>query len=269
MAEKYEGNRKKSNILHRSWLILLLVVLTAGGIGTAAAKYIQSIGGTALFRAPEFYFTSNLLAVEPETYVLNSQIKTVSFTLSNSADKLRTSEMKIDYTIAVADDDADRDATVDDEGNGELTVGEDPTTVTVTLADLQPGVTYTVTATGKAGYEQTLQAVFKVAGPDENIYKHLEKSPDGYLLLTVWTQNREGNLSVRFPNTLIPDNTNADMAAVYNKNTAGENHTFTTTIGKYSSKTFRFFPAGDSWTAADFEVMLTSKNQRAESAELP
>lgn len=261
-------NDRQFNILRRSWLILFLVLLTAGGIGTAVAKYIQSTGGKALFKAPEFYFSSNLLAVEPETYVFNSQTREVSFILRNSADALRTSEMDITYTVTVEENDnnTDENATVEN-GSGTLFKGGDP--VTVSLKNMRPGVTYTVQAKAEAGYKQTLSAVFTVAGKDENIYKHLENSPDGYLLLTVWTQNREGMLAVGFPNALIPDNTNADMAAVYNKNSSGAEYTFNTTIGKYSSKTFRFFPGGGGYTADDFDVMLTENNQKAQSAELP
>lgn len=262
MAGKYQKKRQPKKRILPVWLLLLLVLLTTGGIGTAVAKYIQSTTGQTLVKAPEFYFTSDLLAVEPQKYVLNSNVSEVTFVLRNRADDFRISEVPIEYKITTTG------GTVTPvSGSMAADVQND---VTVKLSNMQPGITYEVTATGEAGYKQTLKATFTVSDKDENVHKHLEVSRDGYMILTVWTHNVSGTLSVSFPNDLIPDNTNVDMGSVYNKD--GEAASFEVKdFGKYSSKTYRFFYNGGTYSAQNFIVSISSngKTYLAEPADLP
>ena len=272
MAGKYQKKRQPKKRILPVWLLLLLVLLTTGGIGTAVAKFIQSTTGQTLFKAPEFYFTSDLLSTENPHYVLNSAVDHVTFTLRNSADALRVSEVSIDYEVTV-----DNGASVKHKPGITDTVAisktlpkNQRTEVTYELSGLKPGITYTVTAKGAAGYNQTLQATFTVSDKDENVHKHLEVSRDGYMILTVWTHNVSGTLSVSFPDDLIPDNTNVDMGSVYNMD--GKTASFIVEkFGKYSSQTYRFFYNGGTYSAQNFIVSISSndKTYPAVSADLP
>lgn len=245
MTEKHMQKRQQ-----KKWMILgglLLALLIAGGIGMVSAKYSQSGSDQKMVKAPEFYFTSDLLtADEYPNYVLNSSVQQVTFLLRNRADELRTSEVPIAYNVTVNGAEL---------RSGTIAAGASDD-VAVTLSNMEPGETYTVTATGEAGYTQTLKATFTVSNKDENVYKNLMVSQDGYLLLTVWTHNVEGELSVAFPDALIPDNTNTHMQTVYNKD-AGGSSSFTAAFGKYHSQTYRFFGTGGTYNADDFWVSVS------------
>lgn len=250
MAGKHQKNRIQHKGSLRVCLLLVLILLASGGIGTTVAKYIHSTDGKMLVKAPEFYFTSDLLTEDGNvSYMLNSNTTQVQFLLRSTADELRNSDMKIGYTVSL---EKPQDASgYLDITEGELTGTEK--TKTVTLRDVQPGVTYTVTAIGEAGYTQELSATFRVADKDQNVYKNLTQSPDGYLLLTVWTHNVAGTLNISFPDCLVPDNTNPDMESVFNRDPSGAN-SFTSGFTKYSSKTYRFFGTAE---AKDFLVTGT------------
>ena len=272
MTGKYLKKRRRKKRIGPVWLLLLLVLLTTGGIGTAVAKFIQSSTGQTLVKAPEFYFTSDLLSTENPHYVLNSAVNRVTFTLRNSADALRVSQVDIDYEVST-----DNGASVQykpgitDTGALSKTLPQNqPTEVTYELSGLKPGITYTVTATGAAGYTQTLQAIFTVSDKDENVHKHLQISRDGYMILTVWTHNVAGTLSVSFPDDLIPDNTNEHMGSVYNKDGGAASFTVDN-FGKYSSQTYRFFNNGTAYTAGQFDVSISSNGTKylAAEADLP
>lgn len=253
MAGKYLKKKapRKGGTL-RVWLLLALVLLTSGGIGTTVAKYIQSTGGKILMKAPEFYFTSNYLTAEGDaSYMLNSGTTEVEFTLSNMADELRFSDVEIGYNITLAKSVADAAGELSSYGG--TFAGDSGKTAAVVLKNLVPGVTYTVTATGNAGYSQTLSGSFTVADKDQNVYKNVMTSPDGYLLLTVWTHNVAGTMNVSFPAGLVPDNTNADMGSVFNIDGSTDS-SFASTFEKYSSQTYRFFGSA---SAGSFDVTGT------------
>ena len=260
MAGQYQKKRQPKKRILPVWLLLLLVLLTTGGIGTTVAKYIHSSNGKLLLKAPEFYFTSDLLTADTENYVLNSRTKQVTFTLSDKADTLRASDDPVNYTITTT--------------GGTLSSASGTLknqTVEVTLRDLQPGVTYRVEATGKAGYTKKLSATFRVSDTDEDVYKHLEVSGDGYMILTVWTHNVTGTMSVVFPAELIPDNTNTHMGSVYNIDDSSKNSFAAGNWGKYSSQTYRFFYNGGAYSADHFTISVTDndKTYPAVTADLP
>lgn len=264
MAGKNPQKKQQKKGLPLVWLLLVLIlaVLIAGGIGSSAAKYTQSDSGQTMVEAPEFYFTSDLLSVEPQNYVLNSGIQEVNFTLRNRADELRVSEVPIDYTVTATS------GTITPE-QGNISAGVQPN-VEVELSDMQPGVIYEVTATGNAGYSQTLKAVFTISDNEEDVYKNLEMSSDDYyMLLTVWTHNVKGDLTIEFPENLIPDNTYEGMESVYN-HSGGENKFTVDNFEKYSSQIFRFFHSSGIYSASDFDIYIENGGNKypAETASL-
>ena len=245
---KYE--HKHSHIRKRTIIITLLIVLlfTVGGV---FAKYIDNSGGMGLLSAKEFYFTSNLLTENTAKYVLNSKTTEISFTLGNNADKLRFSQDNIKYSITVGCKSGDSypEENIKYADSEQVLSGGSVDTTSVTLEGLTMGETYTVTATGKAGYKQTLKAEFTVSDKEENVHMHLDTSNDAFVLLTVWTHNMTGPLTVITPAGLIPDNTDPILRKVYNYSGTEygavqftDNTNFTEA---YSSYTYRFFISED------------------------
>jgi len=223
------------------WVVLLALVLLIAGIGGVSAKYVKDFGGTdALVRAKEFYFSSDLLTENGAEYTLNPGTKEITFVLRNHDDQLRYSEDAVNYTVAV-----EGGGTVSP-NNGSLSGNEINSTVTVTLSGLQDGESYTVTATGKAGYKKSLTATFSVAKPGENVYKHLDNSDlsGSYVLLTVWTENVSGEVTISFPAGLIPDATDPLLSDIQNYKDGKYQKAADGTAGDleaYSSHTYRFF----------------------------
>lgn len=245
---KYE--HKHSHIRKRTIIITVLVVLlfTVGGV---FAKYIYNSGGMGLLSAKEFYFTSNLLTENTAKYVLNSKTTEISFALGNNADKLRFSQDDIKYSITVGCKSGDSypEENIKYADSEQVLSGGSVDTTSVTLEGLTMGETYIVTATGKAGYKQTLKAEFTVSDKEENVYMHLDTSNDAFVLLTVWTHNMTGPLTVITPAGLIPDNTDPILRKVYNYSGTEygavqftDNTNFTEA---YSSYTYRFFISED------------------------
>ena len=245
---KYE--HKHSHIRKRTIIITVLVVLlfTVGGV---FAKYIYNSGGMGLLSAKEFYFTSNLLTENTAKYVLNSKTTEISFTLGNNADKLRFSQDDIKYSITVGCKSGDSypEENIKYADSEQVLSGGSVDTTSVTLEGLTMGETYIVTATGRAGYKQTLKAEFTVSDKEENVHMHLDTSNDAFVLLTVWTHNMTGPLTVITPAGLIPDNTDPILRKVYNYSGTEygavqftDNTNFTEA---YSSYTYRFFISED------------------------
>jgi hypothetical protein len=245
---KYE--HKHSHIRKRTIIITVLIVLlfTVGGV---FAKYIYNSGGMGLLSAKEFYFTSNLLTENTAKYVLNSQTTEISFALGNNADKLRFSQDDIKYSITVGCKSGDSypEENIKYADSEQVLSGGSVDTTSITLKGLTMGETYTVTATGKAGYKQTLKAEFTVSDKEENVHMHLDTSNDAFVLLTVWTHNMTGPLTVITPAGLIPDNTDPILRKVYNYSGTEygavqftDNTNFTEA---YSSYTYRFFISED------------------------
>lgn len=219
-------------------LTLLVVIATTDG---ASAKYIKDIGNTnAVIRAKEFYFSSDLLKENGESYTLNPGTDSITFELRNHDDQLRYSENPVQYTVAVTGG-----ATVSS-ASGSLE-GNKISSSTITVSDLVNGQAYTITVTGNAGYEKQLSATFTVRQPESGVYKYLESDPSGaFVLLTVWTKNSSGNVTISIPAGLIPDATDNALTGIQNYNAGTKTYSAVTsqsvgTLGIYSSHTYRFF----------------------------
>lgn len=253
--------------------LLIFTVLTLMLVGGVFAKYVYEKNNDApnTVVAKEFYFTSDLLTDDGKAeYILNANVNSITFTLGNNADLLRYSDDDIGYTITVMEEGSATTQASLNPSSGTIDKGK-VSIVDIKLSGLQRGKTYTVTATGRAGYEKTLTASFRVSGSEEAIYKHMETSNEGYVLLTVWTQNLSGNVNISFPKGVIPDNTDEVMADVNNYGSNGYaagSFTDTANYGNtYSSHTYRFFLDKDTAvTVNDFTVMLTDKNDPNKTA---
>ena len=236
------------------FLSLILAVLT---VGTVYAKYVYVTTGKNILAAKEFYFSSNLLTETGSSFKLNADTTTVSFTLRNSFDELRVSEVPIECDVSVTTQYGTTFHSVSFSDGTTLAPNAKNETV-VTLSGLTKGEVYTVTATGSGGYRQTLQATFSVSPNENYVYYHLDTANPAYALLTVWTQNVSGSLNISVPAGLIPDNTDPLLRTVYNLDgteyaafSVADAESFAT---PYSSRTYRFFRTDKELT--DFTVIL-------------
>lgn len=222
----------------RMWLAPALwcaaVAVTAIAVSLtwdSAAKYFQSLEREAAVKAKEFYFTSDYLTPEGETYSLwpdeNKEAK-VTFELRNY-DGLNISELDINYEVRVSP------AVSLDKTEGSIAVNEGKETVT--LSGLQAGETYQVTVTGSNGYEQVLRATFTVDAVDTRVFKNTRNYGD-YVLLTIWTADAGAQVTFTVPTGLIPDGTDD---ALRNKTEGSE---IEVELGAHESRTFRFFTTG-------------------------
>lgn len=229
--------RKLNRSLHAKLLIALLAVCVLSfGAGRAYAKYVREKQGNGLIRAQEFYFTSDYLTPTGETYILNADTKQISFQLRNYDDQLRWSENNVSYEVTATGG----CTVVQPTGEMIIPTGND-NSVTIELKNLTPGGTYTVTATGSAGYEATLQATFKVNQNTTGLYYQVDTaSNNDYVLLTVWSEDiSSSNVTITYPDGLVPDNTNPNMRGL----TTGSSINITD-FDDYESRVYRFFKEG-------------------------
>lgn len=244
---------KKQNIPYFRRKCLILLVLLASiflisFVEGTSAKYVKDLGtNDTIIRAKEFYFSSDLLKEGGSNYTLNPGTKSITFELRNHDDQLRYSEDNLIYEVTV-----DNGATVKvllDTEPQQLTGGK-ISNHRIQISGLQDGVTYTVTATGRAGYEKILSATFTVKKQNEGAYKYLQMDPSGaFVLLTVWTENVSGNVTISTTLTgLIPDATDDALAEIKNYNQDNDGTKYSAINGAsagfldpYSSHTYRFF----------------------------
>lgn len=223
-------------------------VILAGSVffaGNTYARYMQTSVQEGTAQAAEFYFNSDLL--NGSNHVLAPQTTSITFTLENAADKLRISQVDIEYSIET------------DGGTLSKTSGilkaDAAEAQTITLSNLEAGKTYTVSATGENGYEKTLTATFTVLNEESAVTKKVENKA-GYVELTVTAQNFTGDIDITFPESLNADNTDALMQYVFS-NTFTDSTSFQN--GGKTSYVYRFFPenADDAltYTESDFSVL--------------
>jgi len=248
-ARHLRRKAKKNNLGTAALAVcLVLLVLLAGAV---IGRYQHQIQSDSSARALEFYFTSDFL--DGGTHTLAPGSTAVSFTLGNHADELRFSEVDISYTVTVTHADGTPASGVKVDGVPATLAKDQIQDSTVTITGLTPG-TYTVTATGKGGYEKTLTATLEVLDTESAVYKYLDTSNSAYVLLTVWAQGYQGDVTIQPPAGLIPDNTDLVMGSVK----TGAEFTDTTSFSSngYCSHTYRFFGGGV--TADKFAVTYGS-----------
>lgn len=273
----------KKNTSRREWfrkhgfsavLYVLAGVVALGLVGDAVAKYFQTSSDESLIQANWFYFNSDMTEGSPHT--LSPGATSITFSVTNSEDSLRVAETDIEYEVSV-EPALGADGIEYGNPNKRLAKGTGGHDL-VTLSNLQPGTTYTVTVTGTAAgaypadytggkYSKTL--TFKLIIPAENaLYTHFEKK-DGYVLLTVWAQGYQGtDVKISYPDDVVPDNTSpiaAMQSALAGPGTITDGVTFKDSA--YASAGYRFFITSGTPTAESFEV--TYAGTKIAKAKIP
>lgn len=231
------------------FLTIFLGFLVVGTlIGGTYGYYIHKNQSEGYIEAKNFYFDSDYLVEGGKTYILTVGTKEISFELRNFADSLRCCENDISYTISTTGGSLDKTS-------GTLTGGNKNYQL-ITLSGLEIGKEYTVEATTNNGFSKKLSATFKVREVENNFYKNVREN-EPYIILTIWTENISGEVTIDFPEGLIPDNTCSGMENV--KTADGK---FTINCDKaYSSYEFRFFKTSNYNSANGFIVTLKSNGK--------
>lgn len=262
MARRRHRYQKAPKFRGAAYIWLLIALLIGASVWGVSARYIRQREQDLLAQAKMFYFSSNLLTEEPDkVYTLNADTTAVTITLKNHMDRLRVSEDDIQYDIYV--DHVKK-------GQRELLTGGEASEKTFTL-EVEAGETYVVKAVGNAGYTKTLEARFEVLSTPKNIYKHVDATDDHVVLLTVWTEDISGDVTVRFPDGLIPDTTGGSWAEItnYSGGSYGSGTTNPVKLQEYESITYRFFketPRTD-YTVGQFTVFMVGDTETIEATE--
>ena len=258
MARRRHKYEKAPKFRGAAYLWLLIVLLVCASVWGVSARYIQQREQELLAQAKMFYFTSDLLTEENPTYKLNPDTAVVRFDIRNHIDALRFSEDNIQYDVYV--NDVQLGQTAELTGN---TVSKNTIEFSVSA-----GHTYTVRAEGSAGYTKEIYATFEVLESPAGFYKHVDATDENVVLLTVWTQDISGNVTVQFPAGLIPDATDSKLASVTNfsGSSYGAGETAPLALGAYESFTYRFFKEtpGTNYTAGQFTVKMADGTEATE-----
>lgn len=221
-------------------VFLILFCLCMGAVSMVSAKYLKEIvTKNNSVTAKEFYFESDLL--DGKTHKVsptdNGTAK-VTVRLKNYADELRYSETAIDYEVTVKESGSDTAAggVTIDPPTGILTA-ESKRYADIVISGLQPGITYTVTATTSNSYHKTLTGTIEVAAIDRNVHASINDQTQ-YIEVTVWTTDYSGSITLKYDGNigLSPDNTDTLMS----QNKTGD----LITIDSWKANTshvFRFF----------------------------
>ena len=238
-------------------VLFVAVLLTVGGL---YAKYIYQKDALGSATSPEFYFESDKLTVGGTAHTVNAGTSSLSIQLKNYADALRFSDDDIAYTVTVM---PSVGITVTN-GSGTLN-GDACNDIWVTLSGLENGKSYTVEAVGTAGFKQKLTATITVKDADEVLYKNINAPTDSaFVLLTVWTGNLQGDVTIAYPDGLIPDNTDPLMATLI----TGPS-TFSLPYEKNSSHVFRFFKDTDYDAAQLSSISVKMNGTEATESAIP
>ena len=253
---KNTQNNKSKKLISSSYIRLSVYVLAAFAvlflIVGILAKYVHNNSSTSVALAHEFYFESDYLTEEGKIYEISADAELITVRLQNYPDSLRFASDDIDYKVVVTED--GNPISVDD-SEGELK-GNKSSSKNIEIPVIS-GKTYEVVATGDAGFVKEISATFVVREKEQVVYKSVENFNE-YVLLTVWTLDLKGDVSITFPSALIPDNTDDIM-----KNVKSAAPSFVDDVNfteSYSSHTYRFFKssAGDI-SAESFAVTCNGK----------
>ena len=242
--------------------VILLSVVCLVATGGVFAKYISTLSGSDdLFSATakEFYFESNYLTSDDHEYKLNAGTESVTIELYNFENEFRKSQMNCKYTISVnfsgIDETPENIPVLYIDGvkqSGPINVGGgNSTTTKLELKNLKKGATYMISVLAEGGYSKTLSARFTIAN-DNGFYMNVKDAGE-YVLLTVWTENVSGDMSIRFPDGLIPDATDPILATINNYSDGHYNgikefdqfKDGSSFAAPYSSHAYRFFKTAD------------------------
>lgn len=215
------------------------------------AKYIKTQNNNVNISSKEFYFTSDLLDV-PQTngtfpeYILGKGTDTISFNLNNYEDDLRFTTIDIKYSIKVTNS----SDTVVFEEEGTLNTSSSKVSKSFEITSLVSD-TYIVEVNSTSPYQKTLKGKFEIQEADNDItYTVSDGASSTIVMLTITVSDYSGNINIKWPTGVSPDNSDPLLAGAIDTNN------YTVNFNSYSEYTFIFFKTDTSvvYTDADFEI---------------
>lgn len=227
--------RKKKIIL-----LLSLFCISIFFISIVSAKYIHKTENTGTITAKEFYFKSDLLDGGTHTVTAVGDTASVTIRLMNHEDALRYSETDINYTISIKNSDGTEVTSEGSDLTGTITGGA-CNDKDIAINGLQPGKTYTITASTENYYSKTLKGTIKVNSLDRDIHTAI-LDEGAYIEVTIWSREYTGIVKLDYCQGLIPDNTDSLLTKA--QNATDDNTPAEVTLSDWKADTshvFRFF----------------------------
>ena len=183
-------------------IIILVVVL---GATIILGRYLQEHQKSSLYEAENFYFTSDLLKEESEILFWKDGVTELKINFSNSADKLRYTKSDINAVVRLSEFIDDREFVKKREINLTLE-GNKITNKEIVFDNLEKGV-YKIEAITSSPYVKKLEGIFSIT-TNINTIKHFvtDKVDSTVLSLKIRTTDYEGNVKIKFPDGVYPDN---------------------------------------------------------------
>ena len=192
--------KKKFSIM---FVIIILVVVLGATI--ILGRYLQEHQKSSLYEAENFYFTSDLLKEESEVSFWKDGVTKLKINFSNSADKLRYTKSDINAVVRLSEFIDNREFVKKREINLTLE-GNKITNKEIVFDNLEKGA-YKIEAITSSPYVKKLEGIFSIDS-NNNTIKHLvnDMADSTVLMLKISTIDYEGNIKIKFPDGLYPDN---------------------------------------------------------------
>lgn len=183
-------------------IIILVVIL---GATIILGRYLQEHQKSSLYEAENFYFTSDLLKEESAVSFWKDGVNKLKINFSNSADKLRYTKSDINAVVRLSEFIDNRKFVKKREINLTLE-GNKITNKEIVFDNLEKGA-YKIEAITSSPYVKKLEGMFAIDS-NNNTIKHLvnDRADSTVLMLKISTIDYEGNIKIKFPDGLYPDN---------------------------------------------------------------
>ena len=184
------------------YLILLTIIIT---MTVVLGKYLQELKNNTLYEAENFYFRSDLLSEDIKSYTLQRGVNKIVVHLYNSEDRLRYTKVDINYVVKLEKINDDGNLVKVREENGVLSKSNF-TDNEVVFDNLENGK-YKVSAIAITPYTKILEGNFVITNNDNRIDYSVGDNVDSTVMfLTIKTVDYTGNIKIKFPDRLYPDN---------------------------------------------------------------
>ena len=183
-------------------IIILVVIL---GATIILGRYLQEHQKSSLYEAENFYFTSDLLKEESAVSFWKDGVNKLKINFSNSADKLRYTKSDINAVVRLSEFIDNRKFVKKREINLILE-GNKITNKEIVFDNLEKGI-YKIEAITSSPYVKKLEGMFAIDS-NNNTIKHLvnDRADSTVLMLKISTIDYEGNIKIKIPDGLYPDN---------------------------------------------------------------
>ena len=184
------------------YLILLTIIIT---MTVVLGKYLQELKNNTLYEAENFYFRSDLLSEDIKSYTLQRGVNKIVVHLYNNEDRLRYTKVDINYVVKLEKINDDGNLVKVREENGVLSKSGF-TDNEVVFDNLENGK-YKVSAIATTPYTKILEGNFVITNNDNRIDYSVGDNVDSTVMfLTIKTVDYTGNIKIKFPDGLYPDN---------------------------------------------------------------